>query len=371
MSNELLNDKPHGGLFAPVTLGALALANRIVMAPLTRSRMGDDGVPNALHAEYYAQRASAGLIISEATNISQQGRGYALTPGIWTDEQVAGWKLVTDAVHAAGGKIVCQLWHVGRFSHVSLQPEGGAPVAPSAIAAEGSTFTATGMQPVSMPRALETSEIAGIVLQYVHAAQCARRAGFDGVEVHSANSYLLDQFLRDATNRRADAYGGSVANRTRLTLEVTRAVVDVWGAEKVGIRLSPVTPDAGNTPVDGDVMATYGYLIEQLNPLKLAYLHFVEGATATSRDVPDGVDLDALRALFDGPYIGNNHYDLPLAQARLAGGKVDAVAFGRPFIANPDLVARLRHGAALAVAPREAYYGGGAAGYTDWPTGQY
>ena len=365
------NMNNNNGLFAPVALGALALANRIVMAPLTRSRMGDDGVPNGLHAQYYAQRASAGLIISEATNISQQGRGYALTPGIWTEEQVAGWKLVTDAVHAAGGKIVCQLWHVGRFSHTSLQPGGAAPVAPSAIQAEGSTFTATGMQPVSMPRALAEAEIAGIIEQYVHAAQCAKRAGFDGVEVHSANSYLLDQFLRDSTNRRTDAYGGSIANRSRLTLEVTKAVLKVWGAQQVGIRLSPVTPDAGNTPVDSDVMATYGYLIGQLNRFKLAYLHFVEGATATSREVPDGVDLDALRALFDGPYIGNNHYDLALAQTRLAEGKVDAVAFGRPFIANPDLVARLRHGAALAVAPRETYYGGGAAGYTDWPAGQY
>lgn len=362
-----MSEQHENDLFSPVGLGALALANRIVMAPLTRSRMGDDGVPHALHAEYYAQRASAGLIISEATNISPQARGYALTPGIWSDEQVAGWKLVTDAVHAAGGKIVCQLWHVGRFSHISLQPGGAAPVAPSAIQAEGSTYTASGMQPVSMPRALETQEIAGIVAQYAHAAACALRAGFDGVEVHSANSYLLDQFLRDSTNRRTDAYGGSIQNRARLTLEVTQAVVNVWGAARVGIRLSPVTPDAGNTPVDSDVMATYGYLIGQLNRHGLAYLHFVEGATATSRDVPDGVDLDALRALFEGPYIGNNHYDLPLALARRAQGKVDAVAFGRPFIANPDLVARLRHGVPLAEAPRAAYYGGGAQGYTDWP----
>ena len=251
-----MSEQHENDLFSPVGLGALALANRIVMAPLTRSRMGDDGVPHALHAEYYAQRASAGLIISEATNISPQGRGYALTPGIWSDEQVAGWKLVTDAVHAAGGKIVCQLWHVGRFSHVSLQPGGAAPVAPSAIQAEGSTYTASGMQPVSMPRALETQEIDGIVAQYAHAAACALRAGFDGVEVHSANSYLLDQFLRDSTNRRTDAYGGSIQNRARLTLEVTQAVVNVWGASRVGIRLSPVTPDAGNTPVDSDVMAT-------------------------------------------------------------------------------------------------------------------
>ena len=358
-------------LFSPFKMGAFALRNRIVMAPLTRSRMGDDGVPGELHATYYAQRAGAGLIISEATNISSQGRGYAMTPGIWTDAQVAGWKTVTDAVHDAGGKIVCQLWHVGRFSHVDLQPNGEAPVAPSAIRAEGTTYSENGVVDVSMPRALETAEIPAIVTQYRHAAECARRAGFDGVEVHSAKSYLLDQFLRDSTNKRTDRYGGSVENRTRLTLEVVAAVVQVWGNERVGIRLSPTTPDAGNTPVDSDVMGTYGYLIGQLNQYQLAYLHFVEGATAASRVVPDDVDLDVLRSLFHGPYIGNNGYDLQLASARRREGKVDAVAFGRPFIANPDLVQRLRCGAALAVAPREAYYGGGAKGYTDWPKGNY
>ncbi|MEQ5843745.1 alkene reductase [Paraburkholderia acidicola] len=358
-------------LFSPTKLGALELANRIVMAPLTRSRMGDDGVPGELHATYYAQRATAGLIISEATNISAQGRGYAMTPGIWTEEQVAGWKKVTDAVHEAGGKIVAQLWHVGRFSHVDLQPNGEAPVAPSAIKAEGKTYTENGLLEVSMPRALETSEIPGIIEQYRRAAECAKRAGFDGVEVHSANSYLLDQFLRDSTNKRTDQYGGSIENRTRLTLEVVEAVVAIWGSDRVGIRLSPVTPDAGNTPPDSNVMATYGYLIRQLNRFKLAYLHFVEGATAASRALPDGVDLDALRALFEGPYIGNNGYDLELAVARRAEGKIDVVAFGRPFIANPDLVDRLRRGAELAVAAREAYYGGGAKGYTDWPAGNY
>ncbi|RYF58603.1 MAG: alkene reductase [Comamonadaceae bacterium] len=363
----MMLDSSDSDLFSPVTLGALTLSNRIVMAPLTRSRMGSDGVPDDLHARYYAQRASAGLIISEATNISAQGRGYALTPGIWTDEQVAGWKKVTDAVHSAGGLIVSQLWHVGRFSHVDLQPNGAAPVAPSAVRAEGQTFTEDGMRDVSMPRALETSEIPGILHQYRHAAECAKRAGFDGVEVHSANSYLLDQFLRDSTNQRSDAYGGSIENRTRLTLEVTAAVVEVWGSDRVGIRLSPVTPDAGNTPLDSQVMQTYGHLIEQLNRFKLAYMHFVEGATATSRTVPAGIDLDALRARFVGPYIGNNNYDLDLALNRRAAGKVNAVAFGRPFIANPDLVRRLREGAELAVAPRETYYGNGAKGYTDWP----
>ncbi|MFW0755839.1 alkene reductase [Pseudomonas sp. H11T01] len=358
-------------LFTPVTLGAMELANRIVMAPVTRSRYAEDGIPNELHAEYYAQRASAGLIVAEATNISAQGRGYAATPGIWSDEQVAGWKKVTDAVHAAGGKIVSQLWHVGRFSSVELQPDGAAPVAPSAIKAEGDTYTVNGFVPVSMPRALETDEIPGIIEQYKRAAENAKRAGFDGVEVHSANSYLLDQFLRDSTNNRTDQYGGSIENRARLTLEVTEEIVKIWGNERVGIRLSPVTPDAGNTPPDSNVMAMYGYLIQQLNKFDLAYLHFVEGATATSREVPAGVDMDALSAQFAGPFIGNNNYDLEMAIERRAQGTIDAVAFGRLFISNPDLVERLRRGAELTIAPRESFYGGGAKGYTDWPVGNY
>ncbi|WP_440072933.1 alkene reductase [Pseudomonas fragariae (ex Marin et al. 2024)] len=358
-------------LFSPVTLGSMELANRIVMAPVTRSRYGEDGVPNELHATYYAQRATAGLIVAEATNISAQGRGYAATPGIWSEQQVAGWRLVTDAVHAAGGKIVSQLWHVGRFSSVDLQPNGEAPVAPSAIKAEGNTYTAGGFVPVSMPRALETGEIPGIIEQYKHAAENAKRAGFDGIEVHSANSYLLDQFLRDSTNQRTDQYGGSIENRARLTLEVTQAIVDIWGSDRVGIRLSPVTPDAGNTAPDSNVMGLHGYLIQQLNIFNLAYLHFVEGATATSREVPEGVDMDALSAGFNGPFIGNNNYDLKMAIERRAQGKIDAVAFGRLFISNPDLVARLRHGAELTIAPRESYYGGGAKGYIDWPMGKY
>lgn len=355
-------------LFDPTQLGALSLPNRIAMAPVTRSRYGEDGVPGELHATYYAQRSSAGLIIAEATNISAQGRGYAATPGIWNDEQVQGWRLVTDAVHAAGGRIICQLWHVGRFSSVELQPGRQAPVAPSAVQAEGNTYTADGFVPVSMPRALETSEMPGIIEQYKTAAENAKRAGFDGVEVHSANSYLLDQFIRDSTNQRTDRYGGSIENRTRLTLEVTEAVVQIWGSDRVGIRLSPVTPDAGNTPPDSTVMETYGYLIRALNRFNLAYLHFVEGATGGSRDVPAGVDLDALRALFDGLYIGNNSYDLQLAMTRRAENRIDVVAFGRHFISNPDLVHRLRHGLELTIAPRESYYGGGAKGYIDWPT---
>jgi N-ethylmaleimide reductase len=356
-------------LFAPVVLGSLQLANRIAMAPLTRSRMGEDGVPTALHATYYAQRASAGLLISEATNISPQARGYGFTPGIWSQEQVAGWRLVTDAVHAAGGKIVCQLWHVGRFSHTSLLPDDAAPVAPSAVRAEGKTFTANGFEEVSMPRALATEEIPGLLAEYRHATRAAKQAGFDGVEVHSANSYLLDQFIRDSVNHRTDQYGGSVENRTRLTLEVVAAVVEEWqDSGRVGIRLSPTTPDAGNTPPDSDVMGTYGYLIQQLNRFNLAYLHFVEGSTAASRELPAGVDLGVLRRQFEGPYLANNGYTREMALAARATGSADVIAFGRPFIANPDLVARLQHDLPLAVAGREAYYGGSAVGYIDWPT---
>jgi N-ethylmaleimide reductase len=355
-------------LFEPVTIGAWQLANRIVMAPLTRCRVKNDGIPGALQADYYAQRAGAGLIISEATNISPQGRGYAFTPGIFNDAQIAGWRLVTEAVHRKGGKIVCQLWHVGRYSHPSLQPGGELPVAPSAIAPEGETFTEQGLQKVPTPRALETDEIPGIVEQYRHAASCARQAGFDGVEIHAANCYLLDQFIRDSTNRRTDRYGGSIENRARLVLDVASAVVAVWGGgSRVGIRLAPVTPNTGNTPLDSNVMATYGYLIAQLNRYELAYLHFVEGATGMSREVPVGISLEKLRALFHGPYMANNGYTLELAKAARRNGTAELICFGRPFIGNPDLVERLKAGAALTEAPRETWYGGGARGYTDWP----
>lgn len=356
-------------LFDPVQIGAWQLANRIVMAPLTRCRVKNDGTPGPLQALYYAQRASAGLIITEATNISPQGRGYAYTPGIFNAEQVAGWKHVTDAVHEKQGKIVCQLWHVGRYSHPSLQPGGGLPVAPSAIAPEGDTFTEEGLQPVPTPRALETAEMPGIVEQYRHAAECAKQAGFDGVEIHSANCYLLDQFIRDSTNQRSDSYGGSIENRARLVLEVTAAVTDVWGGgSRVGIRLSPVTPNTGNTPLDSNVMATYGYLIEQLNRFNLAYLHFVEGATGMSRDVPEGISLEKLRALFKGPYMANNGYTPELAREVRGNGKAELICFGKPFIGNPDLVKRLRTGAELVDAPKETWYGGDEHGYTDWPT---
>ncbi|UEM23351.1 alkene reductase [Skermanella mucosa] len=352
-------------LFQPVKLGPYTLANRIVMAPLTRSRANKDDAPFALHAEYYGQRATAGLIISEATQISRQGKGYAYTPGIHSEAQVAGWKQVTDAVHAKGGRIFLQMWHVGRISHPSLQENGALPVAPSAIKPEGKAFTEDGFVPFVTPRALELDEIPGIVEQYRTAAGNAKRAGFDGVEIHAANGYLIDQFLRDGTNKRTDAYGGSVENRARLMLEVTEAVVGVWGGDRVGIRLSPISP--ANDISDSDPDPVFTYAVEQLNRFGLAYLHLVEGSTGASREVSGAVDLRKLRRIFDGLYIANNLIDRDTAIALRETGEADLVAFGRPFIANPDLVERLRINAPLNEPDRDTFYGGGAEGYTDYP----
>ena len=355
-------------LFQPVTLGPLVLSNRIVMAPLTRSRAGKGDVPGPMNAEYYRQRASAGLIVSEATNISQQGKGYAFTPGIYTDEQVAGWRLVTDAVHAAGGLIVCQLWHVGRISHESLQANGALPVAPSAVRPEGQAFTEHGFAPHPTPRALETSEIPGLIGDYVHAAECAKRAGFDGVEIHAANGYLLEQFLRSKTNLRTDQYGGSVENRARLLLEVAEAVVKVWGGKQVGIRLSPVSPANDMGGAAGDAQAVYEYVVAGIERLGLGYMHIIEGATQGPRD-NIAFDYAKLRAMFSGLYMANNGYDLELAETERAALKADLIAFGRPFITNPDLVERLRAGLPLAPSSDKTHwYGGGAEGYTDYPT---
>lgn len=347
-------------LFQPARLGALALPNRVVMAPMTRSRADSAGVQTPLAAEYYAQRATAGLIVTEATQISRQGQGYAWTPGIHESAQVAAWQRVTDAVHKAGGRIALQLWHVGRISHESFQPGGAKPVAPSAIAAEGKAFTESGFHPFPEPRALETDEIPGLVADFRRAAENAKAAGFDGVEVHGANGYLLDQFLRDGTNRRTDRYGGPVANRARLLLEVTEAVAGVWGADRVGVRVSPVSPF--NSMADSDPQALFGHVAEALSGLGIAFLHVVENAPG--QDSP--VDFAALRRAFRGSYIANNGYDLARAQAALAGGRADLVAFGTPYIANPDLVARLRAGAPLAEADRATFYGGDARGYTDY-----
>lgn len=362
-----MTDSNQATLFEPLSVGAIKVSNRIAMAPLTRSRAGMDGVHTPLAVEYYRQRASAGLLITEATNISQQGRGYALTPGIYSDAHVEAWRPVTEAVHAAGGKIVMQLWHVGRMSHVSLQQDGAAPVAPSAIRAGETVFTLDGPERPSMPRALETAEIPGIVDDYRTAARNAKRAGFDGVEVHCANCYLLEQFLRDSTNHRTDRYGGSVENRARLAIEVVTAVAEIWGSDRVGVRLSPLTRTAGETPLDSDPAALYGYLTEQLGALQLAYLHCIEGHTGGG-NAADAFDFRALHRSFGGAYIANNSYDRALAVAAVGSGHADMVAFGRPFIGNPDLVERLRRDATLFQAPHEAYYGGGAEGFTDFKT---
>ena len=354
-------------LFKPARIGAFDVANRIAMAPLTRARGDMDGIQTPLAAHYYRQRANAGLIITEATNISQQGRGYAFTPGIYTDAQIAAWVPVTQAVHERGGKIVMQLWHVGRFSHVSLQAHGGAPVAPSAIRAGDMVFTQNGFERPSMPRALSTEDIPGLIEDYVRAARNARAAGFDGVEIHAANCYLLEQFIRDSTNHRTDRYGGSVENRTRLPFEVCEAVASAIGADRVGLRLSPVTHSVGETAFDSNPQATYGFLAERLGTLNLAYLHCIEGQTRGD-NAPDAFDSQALRDSFGGAYIANNGFTREIAIDAVASGRADMVAFGRPFISNPDLVDRLRHDEPLAPeAPRDLLYGGGAHGYTDWP----
>jgi N-ethylmaleimide reductase len=351
-------------LFEPYVLGSLTLSNRIVMAPLTRNRAGGGFVPGDLAAEYYAQRASAGLIISEATQISQQGQGYQDTPGIYNQAQIDGWRRVTDAVHAKGGHIFLQLWHVGRVSHVDLQPNWQAPVAPSAVRAETKTFVNNSFVDVSEPRALELGEIAAIVDDFRRGAANAIAAGFDGVEVHGANGYLLDQFSKDGANKRNDAYGGSIENRARLTLEVTAAVAGEVGANRTGVRISPVSP--ANGVFATDPQAQFNYIVEKLDELGIAYLHVVEGATGGPRDVAS-FDFAALRRKFKNTYLANNGYDLDLATARLNQGLADLFAFGRPFIANPDLVERLKIGAPLASFNPATLYGGGSAGYTDYP----
>lgn len=351
-------------LFTPLRAGAIELPNRVVMAPLTRNRARpEDDAPTGMHADYYAQRASAGLIITEAVQITPEGKGYAWTPGIHSAAQVAGWRAVTEAVHARGGRIVLQLWHVGRISHVSLQPGGQAPVAPSAVTADAQTFDGTGFVPTSAPRALETDEIPRLIGDYVAAAKNARAAGFDGVEVHAANGYLLDQFLRDGANRRTDAYGGPIENRVRLLGKVVTAVAEVWGADRVGVRLSPFS-NAGDLH-DSDPMATFGAAIDRLDGMGLAYLHLVEGQTGGDR--AEAADLAGLRARWHGVYMGNNGYDREMALAAAAEGRADLVAFGRPYIANPDLVERLRADAGLNTPDPATFYGGGREGYTDYP----
>jgi N-ethylmaleimide reductase len=357
-------------LFDSLQFGDIAAANRIVMAPLTRDRAGPRQVPTPLMAAYYAQRASAGMIVTEGTQISAEGQGYLDTPGIYSDAQIAGWKRVTDAVHAKGGKIVVQLWHVGRISHVSLLPAGVVPVSSTAQRAGGKTFTAKGLEDVSEPRALRTDEIPRLIDDYRHAARSAIAAGFDGVEVHGANGYLLEQFLRDSINDRTDAYGGSQANRARLVVEVMTAIAAEIGAGRTGLRLSPVTP-ANDAKPDSDPQGMYNRLVEHLAPLKLAFIHVVEGATGGARDIAP-FDFDALRTRFKqghprGAWIANNGYTRAMAIEAITAGTADLVAFGKQFISNPDLVERLRIDAPLAQPHKETFYGGGAEGYTDYP----
>jgi N-ethylmaleimide reductase len=322
-------------------------------------------VPSELAVEYYRQRAGAGLIISEATQVCPQGQGYLDTPGIHSAGQVAGWRRVTDAVHAAGGRIVVQLWHVGRISHVSLQPGGQPPVSSTARPAQARTLTAEGWLPVSAPRPLRSDEIPALVASYRHAARCAMDAGFDGVEVHGANGYLIEQFLRDSINDRTDAYGGPIANRARLLVEVMQAIVAEIGGGRTGLRLSPVTP-ANDAGPDSDPQALFEHAVAQLAPLKLAFLEVVEGSTGGPRDFAP-FDYAALRRRFGGPWMVNNGYQRQMAMQIVAGGAADAVSFGRPFIGNPDLVRRLRDDAPLAAFDKKTLYGGDGRGYTDYP----
>jgi N-ethylmaleimide reductase len=361
-------------LFDATHAGDLHLANRVVMAPLTRNR-APNAVPTELMAEYYTQRATAGLLITEATAISQQGQGYADVPGLYAPEQLQGWKRVTDAVHAAGGKIVVQLWHVGRVSHNSLQPEGGMPVAPSAITAKAKTVLFVQGVPTfvetSAPRALRLDEIPGLVQRYQDAARDAVQvAGFDGVEIHAANGYLIDQFLKDGSNHRSDAYGGSIENRARLLLEVVHAIVAAVGARRVGIRLAPVTPS--NDAHDTHPQPLFDYVVRQLAEQDLAYLHLIEGMTGGARELADRpFDYAALLTAYrhaggKGAWMVNNGLDKALAEKALTQG-ADLVAFGRPYIANPDLVERLKRSGPYNEGDRSTYYGGGAKGYTDYP----
>jgi N-ethylmaleimide reductase len=349
-------------LFTPVNLGRLVLPNRIVMAPLTRNRAGAGDVPQPMHATYYRQRATAGLIISEGSPITPQGVGYPGTPGIYSEAQIAGWQVVTRAVHDAGGHIFMQLWHVGRISHPDLQPGNEVPVAPSAIRPAGEAVTATGMQPFVTPRALGQDEIQAIVAQYATAARNALQAGFDGVEVHAANGYLIDQFLRDGSNQRTDEYGGSLENRSRFLREVLQAVCEAVGADRVGVRISP--ENSFNDMRDSHAQETFVSVAERVNGFGLAYLHVLEGDMAAGART---IDYGRIRAAFKGIYMANCRYDLMRAQQAIATNAADMVSFGTLYIANPDLVERFRQGAALNTPDPGTFYGGAEHGYTDYP----
>lgn len=354
----------------PVNFGAIELKNPIVMAPLTRLRSSPEGVPGPLAPLYYSQRASAGLIVSEATVIRPDGVGYPGSPGIWSSEQISAWKKVTEAVHRSGGKIVLQLWHVGRISHPSLQPSGGRPIAPSAIAAAGEGMTAEWkMAPFQVPRALSIEEIPQLIKDFAQAARNARIAGFDGVEVHGANGYLLDQFLQDNSNKREDEYGGPVANRARLLLETVDAVTGEWGPGRVGVRLSPY--GSFNDMADSDPVTLFQHVIGELDRRGLAYLHLIEPRASSAGAQDDSVDAPLTRELFrpffKGPLLSAGGYDRADALRALREKTADAVAFGRYFIANPDLPERLLRDAKLNPYDRSTFYGGGEKGYTDYP----
>lgn len=349
-------------LFSPVTLGPYELRNRIVMAPMTRNRASRNNVPHTLNALYYAQRASAGLIVTEGTQVSPQGQGYLATPGIHSRKQTEGWRTVTAAVHAAGGHIFAQLWHVGRISHRSFQPDGGRPVAPSAITPQGQIYTADGVQPLETPRALTEEEIVEVVEDFRRGAENALAAGFDGIELHGANGYLIDQFLRDSANHRTDRYGGPVESRIRFLTEVLDAVSAVIGPERVGLRISP--ENTYNDISDSDPQTLFSAVARAAASRGIGYLHVIEGDMVKASG--GRVDYRALRALFNGRYIVNHALDKASANAAIAQRRSDLVAFGKPFISNPDLVTRLLLGAPLSAPNPETFYGGTERGYTDY-----
>ena len=348
-------------LFTPISIGDLALPNRIVMAPMTRNRAGEGDVPQSMSIDYYRQRASAGLIITEGSPVSTQGIGYPSTPGIYTQAQVEGWKKITKAVHEKGGRIFIQLWHVGRISHPSFHERNALPVSPSDIKPEGEAFTYEGLQPFVTPRALETKEISGIVTDFANAAANAKKAGFDGVEIHAANGYLIDQFLRDGTNFRLDQYGGTLANRARFLLEIVNAVTQIWDSTRVGVRISPVS--TFNDMSDSRPQIIFNYVAEQLSEHNLAYLHVVE-----LNDAGSNFEFTDLRDRYHGLYMANFGYDFQKATDKLRAGYADMISFGKLFIANPDLPARFSQQAPLNVPDPETFYGGNEKGFTDYPS---
>ena len=361
-----MSDPQNTPLLQPVRVGDLLMPNRVFMAPLTRNRAQPDGTPRAMAATYYGQRASAGLIVSEATQISAMGQGYVDTPGIYTDAQIGGWRTVTDAVHANGGRIFCQLWHVGRISHVSVLPGRRAPLSASAVRADAQVMTRGGMQACSTPEALDNDGIKRVVREYAHATRCAIDAGFDGVEVHSANGYLLDQFLQDGVNQRTDNYGGSLSKRMRLLNEVLDAVCQVCPSARVGVRLAPLGGDVFDIH-DSDPGALFGYVYAQLSTRDLAYLHVVERFPGSAQSDADQALIKGLRRRYAGTYIANGGYDAASGVAAIETSHAHAVAYGRPFIANPDLPERFRQGAPLNAPNPKTFYGGGEAGYVDYP----